>query len=157
MDRNLFIGIMGVIIGGIITGASMILNSYFSTKFSSQQRDRENKREKLEKDIDEIQKFYENILHLSDKLIRNEGMASEAELEEFYKQKIKLKLISTGDILEKFNELKNGITNFAHKLPKMPEEFIPKFEDDDNRRWRIEERKKNKQKREKEAKKYRPN
>ena len=91
MDRNLFIGIMGVIIGGIITGASMILNSYFSTKFSSQQRDRENKREKLEKDIDEIQKFYENILHLSDKLIRNEGMASEAELEEFYKQKIKLR------------------------------------------------------------------
>ena len=83
-------------------------------------------------------------------------MASEAELEEFYKQEIKLKLISTKEILEKFQELKNNIADFAQKLPKMPGEFIPKFENDDERRWRLEERKKAKQKREKEAKKYRP-
>ena len=83
-------------------------------------------------------------------------MASETELEEFYKQEIRLKLISTKEVLEKFRELKNDIADFAHKLPKMPEELIPKFEDDDNRRWRLKERKKAKQKREKEAKKYRP-
>ena len=156
MSSNTFIGIIGAIIGGIITGAAMILNSYFSTKFSSKQADQEKRRERLEKDIAETQKFYENILHLSDKLIRNEGMASETELEEFYKQEIRLKLISTKEVLEKFRELKNDIADFAHKLPKMPEELIPKFEDDDNRRWRLKERKKAKQKREKEAKKYRP-
>lgn len=156
MDSNTFIGIIGAIIGGIITGAAMILNSYFSTKFSSKQADQNKKRERLEKDIEETQKFYESILHLSDKLIRNEGMANESELEEFYKQEIRLKLISTREILEKFRGLKSDIADFAHKLPKMPEEFIPKFEDDDNRRWRLEERKKAKQRREKEAKKYRP-
>ncbi|MDD5617465.1 MAG: hypothetical protein PHG69_00050 [Candidatus Omnitrophica bacterium] len=156
MDSNTFIGIIGAIIGGIIAGAAMILNSYFSTKFSSKQADQEKKRERLEKDIEETQKFYENALHLSDKLIRNEGMASETELEEFYRQEIRLGLISNKEVLKKFRELKSDIANFAHKLPKMPEEFIPKFEDDDDRRWRLEKRKKAKQKREKEAKKYRP-
>ena len=58
---------------------------------------------------------------------------------------------------KKISELKNDIADFTHKLPKMPEEFIPKFEDDDNRHWRLENRKKAKQKREKEAKKCRPN
>jgi len=156
MDTNTFIGIIGAIIGGIITGVAMILNSYFSTKFSSKQADQEKKRERLEKDIEETRKFYENILHLSDKLIRNEGMASNAELEEFYKQEIRLRLVSNKEVLGKFQELKSSIADFAHKLPKMPEEFIPSFEDDNNRRWRLEERKKAKQAREKAAKKYRP-
>lgn len=156
MDSNTFVGIIGAIIGSAITGAAMILNSYFSTKFSSKQTDQNKRRERLEKDIEETQRFYEGVLHLSDKLIRNEGMANEAELEEFYKQEIRLKLISTREILEKFRELKGDIGDFAHKLPEMPEEFVPKFEDDDNRRCRLEKRKKAKQEREKEAKKYRP-
>jgi hypothetical protein len=150
-------GTIGIIIGSLLTGTAMIFNSYFSTKFSSDRLAREKKRERNEKESDEIQKFYENILHLSDKLIRNEGMATPVELEDFYKQEIKLKLISTKEIFLKFCELKKEIGSFAEKLPKMPEEFIPKFEDDYARQNRMSERKKAKEKREKEANQYRPN
>ena len=59
MDINTSISIIGVIIGGIVTGAAMILNSYFSTIFSSKLADQNKRRERLNKDINETQNFYE--------------------------------------------------------------------------------------------------
>ena len=150
------VGIVGIIIGAILTGVAMILNSYFSVKFSTERANLEKKQERLEKEIVETGKFYENILHLSDKLIRNKGVAEKTELEEFYKQGITLKLISVKEIIEKFCEFKSDICGFAHKLSRLPEEFIPSFEGDDDRRYRLEERKKVIQKREKEAEEYVP-
>lgn len=150
------ISIIGVSVGALITGVAMVLNSYFSAKFREEHEDKKQHRDLLTKDIEETQKFYERVLHLADKLIRNEGSAETSELEEFYRTEIRLRLISDQKILNKFLELKKGIADFAHKLPKMPEEFVPKFEDDDHRRWRLEERKKAKQKRAKAAKKFLP-
>ncbi len=134
----------------------MILNSYFSFRFSESRDDKLKKRERLEKDIDSTQEFYERVLHSSDKLIRNSGRAETNELEEFYKLEIRLKLIGSKEVLNKFSEVKSGIADFAHKLPEMPEEFVPQFENDTNRQYRLETRKKAKQKRENEAEKYRP-
>lgn len=148
--------IIGMLIGALITGIAMILNSYFSTKFSEEREDRKQKRERIRIEIEDTQKFYEDVLHSFDKLIRNKGRGSESELEESYKQEIRLKIISNEEIFNKFQELDSSIVDFAQKLPKIPEEFIPKFEDDDHRLKRLEEREKAKKRRNKEAKKYLP-
>ncbi|HEX7542828.1 MAG TPA: hypothetical protein VF385_01975 [Patescibacteria group bacterium] len=154
--KEVYIGIIGVVAGAILTGVAMILNSYFSNKFLEKRDDKIKKKNRLEKDFDEIQKFYEQVLHLSDKLIRKEGRAVENELEEFYRFKIKLKLISNSEILAKFEELSGDIGDFARKLPQLYDEFIPTFENDDHKRFRLEAEKEAKSEREKEAKKYRP-
>ncbi len=148
--------IIGMLIGALITGIAMILNSYFSTKFSEEREDRKQKRERMRREIEDTQKFYENVLHSFDKLIRNKGRGSESELEESFKQEIRLKLISNKKISNKFQELDSSIVEFAKKLPEIPKEFIPKFEDDDHRRERLETREKAKKRRDKEAKKYLP-
>ena len=154
--KEAYIGIIGVIAGGVLTGIAMILNSYFSSFFIEKREDKLTKRNRLEKDYEETQKFYEKILHLSDKLIRKEGRATEVELEEFYKFNIRLKLVSNLEILSKFEELKMDLSDFTHKLPPLADIFIPKFEDDDHREWRLAEERRVKDKREKEAKKYTP-
>lgn len=148
--------ILGILVGATITGIAMILNSYFSTKFSEEKEDRKQKRERMDKEIEEMQKFYEEVLHSFDKLIRNKGMGSESNLEESYRQGIRLKLVSNKKITDKFLDLDSAIIVFAKKLPKMPKEFIPDFEKDDHRRERLEKRERVEKRREKEAKKYRP-
>ena len=100
--------------------------------------------------------FTEEILHYVNKFILNEGKGSKEELEAFYKLEIRLKLIATGPIITKLITIKTAIATHASKLIPLPDEFIPKFEDDDHRRERLEARKKTEAKREKEWEKAQP-
>ena len=122
--------IIGTIVGGIIAGIAMILNSHYSSKGQVKIEDRMFFRTELKKDIIELDSLYEKILHVADKLIRNLGSASNSDLENFYQIDVKLDLKSNRKIGLKFKKLASKITTMAKNLPKMPDEFIPKFEDD---------------------------
>jgi len=80
--------------------------------------------------------------------------SSNSELEKFYNLEIKLKLNWTDEIITKFNNLRWEITNMVYKLPKIQEEFIPKFESDDQRFSRLEKIKQLTVKRNKKSKKF---
>jgi len=146
--------IIGTIIGGLIAGVAMVLNSYFSAKLSREKEDNAIRRNQYEKYLSELESLYENCLHLFDKLIRGKGSASENELEKFYRLEIKISLKSNKTILSKFQELKSSIADMAASLSPLPEEFIPKFEDDSHRMQRMQRRKEAQEKRNDEAKKY---
>lgn len=146
--------IIGIIVGGIITGIAMILNSYFNTRFTRQKEQREYRRTQRDKYILELESIYQETIHILDKMIRDKGRASEDEIEKFYRLGIQLNLKSNTKINNGFSNLRNEIAIMAKSLPSLPEEFIPKFEDDDERRYRLEERKKAEKKRDEEAKKY---
>lgn len=146
--------VIGTIIGGIIAGLAMILNSHFNSRIARDKEEREYKRKNTDKYISDLESTYEDALHSLDKLIRDKGSASEGELEKFYRLKIQLSLKSNAKIYDGFRELQSKIANMAHNLPALPEEFIPKFEDDYERKGRLEKRKKAEQKRDEEAKKY---
>ncbi|MCK9571875.1 MAG: hypothetical protein M0Q96_01175 [Candidatus Omnitrophica bacterium] len=145
--------IVGVIIGAVLTGLSMILNAYFSNRFSATKEERADRRKRYQDYISEIEKFYEDVLHSADRLIRNKGMGREDELEKVYRFEVKFKLSSTKQIAEQFKIILSAIISMADQLPKLPEEFIPKFEDDQQRKNRLEKRKKAEQEREKQAQK----
>lgn len=142
------------IIGGIIAGGAMILNSYFNSRIARGKEEREYERKNIDKYMSDIESTYENALHSLDKLIRDKGSTSERELEKFYRLKIQLNLKSNAKIYNEFEVLQSKIANLAHNLPALPEDFIPKFENDFDRENRLEKRKKAEQKREKEFKKY---
>lgn len=89
-------------------------------------------------------------------MIRGKGSASTDDLEKFYRLEIQLRLKSTEKICNGFQELRTEIANMAKNLPALPEEFVPKFEEDDDRRSRLKQRKQAEQKRDKEATKYTP-
>ena len=146
--------IIGIIVGGIITGLAMILNSFFNDRIARQKEQREYRRIHIDKDISNLESIYEDTLHSLDKLIRDKGRTSESELEKFYRLGIQLRLKSNEKIYDRFKELQNGIVNMAKSIPALPEEFIPQFEDDEERKYRLEKRKKAETKRDEEAKKY---
>jgi len=148
--------IIGTIIGGFIAGIAMILNSYFNAKITREKEERELKRKQFDKYISELENIYEEALHLLDKLIRGKGSASTDDLEKFYRLEIQLRLKSTEKIYNGFRELRTEIANMAKNLSALPEEFVPKFEEDDDRKYRLEQRKQAEQKRDKEATKYSP-
>ena len=146
--------VIGTIVGGIITGLAMVLNSYFNSRIARDKEQREYKRKNTDKYISDLESIYEDALHSLDKLIRDKGRASEGEIEKFYRLKIQLSLKSNAKIYNGFQELQSEIANMAHNLPALPEEFIPKFEEDYERKNRLGKRKKAEQKRDEEAKKY---
>jgi len=145
--------IVGIIIGAMLTGFSMILNSYFSTRFSSTKEERADRRKRYQDHISEMENFYEDVLHSTDRLIRNKGRGREDELEKVYRFEVKFKLSSTKQIAEQFKITLSAIISMADQLPELPEEFIPKFEDDEHRKDRLEKRKKAERDREKQAQK----
>lgn len=140
--------IIGTVIGALIAGFSVLLNSIYSSKSIQKREDRKRLIEEKDRDVKELESLYEKTLHLFDKLIRELGSLPSSELEDFYKITIRLKLISTETINKKVKGLRISISKMVNALPEMPEEFIPKFEDDSDRKFRLEQRKKAKQKRE---------
>ena len=147
---------IGTIIGGIIAGGAMLLNSFLSAKFT---REREETSERLrlgEKEIGSLSKLYEQALHASDRLIRNMGRDSEDQLEKFYRIEIKLALHSTDPIKAAFSAVHSAISKMVSDLPEISDEFRPKFEEDYDRRARLERKKEAETKRNKAAQKLRP-
>ncbi|TXD80423.1 hypothetical protein ESY86_20670 [Subsaximicrobium wynnwilliamsii] len=148
--------LIGTLLGAIIAGVAVILNSHYSAKSTFKRENKNRLIDEKERDVQELEKLYQDILHSLDKLIRNLGSMAETELEKYYKMEIRLELISTKQITEKLTIVSNSISKMASKLPEMPKEFIPKFEDDSDRKSRLEERTKAKEERKKESKKYVP-
>ncbi|WP_299534565.1 hypothetical protein [Ulvibacterium sp.] len=148
--------LIGTLLGAIIAGLAVILNSRYTAKTTLKRENRNRLIDEKERDVQELEKLYQDILHLLDKLIRSLGSLTESELEKYYKLEIRLDLLSTKEITEKLNDVSSAISKMVSELTKMPEEFIPKFEEDSERKWRLNERKKAKEKREKESKKYTP-
>ncbi len=141
--------IVATVIGGAIAGTAMIINSIVSTWLSNKKENLHLKQQQFEKDIVEISQLYEKAIFALKKLIDDYGRATDKEWKDFSALEIKLKLYSDKKIVENFIGTKNTIVEYAHKLPDLPEEFIPKFEQDDDRRFRLEERKKAKEERKK--------
>lgn len=148
--------IIGTILGAIIAGSAVLLNSVYSTKSAIQRENRSRLIDEKDRDIKELETLYQDILHSLDKLIRNLGSMTESELEKYYKMEIRIELISTKEIALKLSEVSKGISKMASELPNMPDEFIPKFEEDYQRESRLNERKKAKEKRKKKAKEFTP-
>ena len=148
--------LIGTLLGALIAGGAVILNSFYSAKTTLKRENRNRLIDEKERDVQELEKLYQDTLHLIDKLIRNLGSMTEGELEKYYKMEIRLELISTKEITEKLKEVSNSISKMAAELPKMPEEFIPNFEHDDSRKRRLEKRNEAKEKRKIESKKYIP-
>ena len=146
--------IIGTIIGAIITSLAIVLNSFLTAKITKEREQREYLRHRLDVEISNLDEIYQEAIHSIDKLIRGKGSASESELEKYYKLAIQIRLKSTQSIYDSFNKLRSDIVNMAKNIPPLPEEFIPKFENDDDRRYRLEKRKKAEKSREKEATKY---
>jgi hypothetical protein len=146
--------IVGIIVGAIITGIAMILNSYFNARTAREKEQRDYSRINNDKYISDLESIYEEALHSLDKMIRDKGRASAEDLERFYRLGIQLDLKSTEKIINGFANLRHEITVMAKNLPALPEEFIPDFERDEERKYRLETRRKAEQKRDNEAKKY---
>lgn len=148
--------LIGTIVGALIAGAAMTLDSYYSARRQEHREDHLARRKQLEKDINEISQLYQDSLQILDRIIRKRGFDQEGKLETLYNIEVKLQLTGTTEIYDKFKEVKSAVGDMAHKLPPFPEEFIPKFESDDGRQERLEARKKTEQERETAAKKYLP-
>jgi hypothetical protein len=148
--------IIGTILGALIAGLSVLLNSIYSSKSIQKREDRNRLINEKDRDIKDLEHLYERSLHLLDRLIRKLGSLPSSDLEEYYGIEIKLELISTDLIVEKIKELRNGISIMGEALPDLPEEFIPKFEEDSDRRLRLEKRKKANEKRETKSEEFIP-
>lgn len=135
----------------------MLLNAFLSAKFTREREETSEKLRLVEKELDELSKLYEQALHASDRLIRNLGRDSKDQLEKFYGIAIKLGLHSTDEIKVAYSAIRSAIVEMANKLPSIPDEFIPKFEEDYERQARLEQNKEADSKREKAADKFRPN
>ena len=146
--------IIGAAVGALITALALIGKSYFDARFAREKEQREYKRINDDKCISDLESIYKEALHSLDKMIRDKGRASEEQIERFYNLEIQLNLKSTSKITDSFRDLRNAIAAMAKSLPALPEEFIPTFENDDHRRYRLEKRRKAEQKRDNEAKKY---
>ncbi len=146
--------IVGVILGGILTLIAMILNSYFNARIAREKEQREYKRISRDKYISELEGIYIEVLHSLEKVIRDKGMGTESQIEKLNRLDIELGLKSKTKIHDEAQKLMFEISNMAKSLSPLPDEFIPKFEDDDNRRYRLEKRRKAEQKRSEEAKKF---
>jgi len=148
--------LIGTIVGAIIAAAAMILNSYFNARRHEQRENHMARRARLEKDVTELSQLYQDSLQILDRIIRKYGLDEEGKLEALYKIEVKLQLTGTAEIYKKFREVKGAVADMAHKLPPFPKEFIPQFENDDQRYSRLEARKKAEKKRDSEAEKHLP-
>ncbi len=148
--------LIGTIVGALLAGAAMILNSYYSAKRQERREDHLARRKQLEKDINEISQIYQDSLQILGRIIRKHGFDKEEKLETIYSIEMKLQLIGTIKICKKFREVKNAVANMGHKLPLFPKEFIPKFEDDNARYERLDARKEVEQERDEVAKRHLP-
>jgi len=148
--------IAGTILGALIAGFTVLLNSIYSAKSSLKRENRNRLIQEKERDIKELETLYQEILHSLDKLIRGLGFLEKNELEKYYKMEIRIELISTKEIVTKLSDVSKNISKMATEIPSMPEEFIPKFEEDYDRQTRLEIRKEAKKTRNEEAKKYTP-
>jgi gas vesicle protein len=133
--------IIGTVLGAIIAGGAMLLNAIISSKNERDRQDQAAARRLLEKELTDLSILYEDVLHISDRLIRNKGRDTEDQLEKFYKLEIKLRLHSTEEIRKAFTEVRSSISSMVGELPPPPEEFIPKFEEDHEKKWRLQKRK----------------
>jgi hypothetical protein len=156
MDNIGLLTLIGTILGAVIAGSAMIINSLVSTWLNNRKEKLILKQKQFEKDVAEISQLYESCLSSLRKLIKDYGMATDKEWKNFYDVEIKLKLYSDTDIVEKFIETKNAIIDLSRNLPSLPEEFIPKFEDDDHRANRLAKRKEAEEARKQEANKLLP-
>lgn len=156
MENTGQLTLISAIIGAVIAGTAMIINSIVSNWLNNKKETLHLKQKQIEKSLSEISQLYESCLLALKKLVSDQGLATDKEWKNFYEIEIKLKLYSESSIVNKFVEVKNSIVDLSHKLPAMPEEFIPKFEEDEHRQKRLTERKKAEQKREKEAQKLLP-
>jgi transcriptional regulator of heat shock response len=146
--------IIGTLLGALITGFAMVLNSFFNARIAREKDEQSFKRKNFEKYLSDLEQLYEDALHLSDKLIRGKGRASTGDLESFYRIEIQLSLKSTTEIYAAFKLLKGEVATMAQKLPDLPEEFVPKFEDDEHRRSRLERRKEAEDRRDEQARQF---
>jgi hypothetical protein len=133
--------LIGTIVGAIIAGAAMILNSYFSARRQEHREDHMARRKQLEKDLNELNQLYQDSLQILDRIIRKHGFDKEGKVETLYNIEVKLQLTGTTEIYKKFKKIRNAVADMASKLPPFPEEFIPKFEDDNHRYARLEREK----------------
>lgn len=133
--------IIGTVLGALIAGGAMLLNAIISSKNERDRQSQADARRLLEKELNELSMLYEDVLHISDRLIRNKGRDTEDQLEKFYKLEIKLRLHSTEEIRKAFKAVRSSISTMVDKLPPPPEEFIPKFEEDHEKKWRLQKRK----------------
>ena len=139
--------IAGTLLGALIAGSAVLLNSVYSAKSTLKRENRNRLIEEKERDVKELETLYQDILHSLDKLTRRLGSLETNELEKYYKMEIRMELISTKEIVDKLKTVSNDISKMVSKLPKMPEEFIPKFEEDYERQSRLNTRKKAKEER----------
>jgi len=148
--------LIGTILGALIAGLSVFLNSVYSSKTLQKREHRNRIRDEKDKDISELEKLYQDILHLLDKLTRELGSLDKTEIERYYNLEIRLQLISTTKINQKVNIVRSKISEMASQLPTMPDEFIPKFEEDLDRRARLRNRKKAKKERKEKSEEFFP-
>jgi hypothetical protein len=156
MENIGYLTLIATILGAAIAGSAMIINSIVSAWLNNRKENLHLKQKQFEKNLSEISQLYENCLLVLKKLIKDYGCATDKEWKNFYEIEIKLKLYSEPKIVNKFVEVKNSIVDFSHKLPEIPEEFIPKFEEDRHREDRLNKRKKVEEKRRKETQKLLP-
>ncbi|NVK57913.1 MAG: hypothetical protein HWE26_20120 [Alteromonadaceae bacterium] len=148
--------IIGTALGAVIAGSAMLLNAFITSKNARERQERADQVRLLEKELNDLSALYEEVLHTSDRLIRNKGRDTDAQLEKFYKVEVKLRLHSTEDIRKAFKAVRSSIVDMVSNLPSPPEEFIPKFEEDHEKKWRLEKRKEWEEERDQTAKEYMP-
>lgn len=148
--------IIGAVLGALIAGGAMLLNAFITSRNAKDRQDRADVVRLLEKELNDLSSLYEEVLHASDRLIRNKGRDTDAQLEKFYNVEVKLQLHSTEDISRAFKAVRSSIIDMTKKLPSPPEEFIPKFEDDHDKKWRLNKRKEWEETRSEMAKEYLP-
>ncbi|EGR0722804.1 hypothetical protein QPB21_004656 [Vibrio alginolyticus] len=146
--------IIGTAVGAIIAAGAMLLNSFIIGRREMQRIELSDANRMLEKELDDLSSLYEEVLLVSDRLIRNKGRDSEEKLEKFYNLEVKLKLYSTEEVRSAFKAVRNSISNMVRELPAPPDDFIPKFEDDFEKKMRIEKHRNWETERDNKAKKY---
>lgn len=148
--------IIGAVLGAVIAGGAMLLNAFITSKNARERQERADTVRLLEKELNDLSALYEDVLHTSDRLIRNKGRDTDEQLEKFYKVEVKLRLHSTEAIRKAFKSVRSSIVEMANNLPAPPEEFIPKFEEDHDKKWRLEKRKEWEIERDQAAKEHMP-
>lgn len=148
--------IIGTVLGALIAGGAMLLNAMISSKNERDRQAQADARRLLEKELNDLSMLYEDVLHTGDRLIRNKGRDTEDQLEKFYKLEIKLRLHSTEEIRKAFKAVKTSISTMVCDLPPPPEEFIPKFEEDHDKKLRLQKRKEWEVERDKKAEEHMP-
>jgi hypothetical protein len=149
-------GLIGTIIGAILAGGAMILNSYYASKRQEKREDHIARRKVLEKDMASLESLYQETLELIDRIIRKKGRDEAGKIEKVYNIEVKLQLQAPKEVFDKFHGIRSAVADMSSKLTPFPEEFIPKFEGDQDRYKRLEARKNAESQRTEEAKEYLP-